>query len=374
MKMTTEQRPLVSIVANFYNSARFIPKLIKSVLAQTYDNWELIAVNDCSPGRDREVLEKWAAKPEARGRIRIINNTVNQGITEAKHTGIMAAQGEYITFSDGDDWLAPDAIEQMLRPMMEHKLDLVYANNMRVFPPVWLHTRLNYRPMCSPVEYNKVIGRDDMTERYYIGFFGINVFCSYAYWAKMYRTELARSIQMPELINVAYEDIIFNMEYFERAQRMMCIPAKVYFWRWGGITSSNSKRTVTDYQTRGILKQFNLLYDLRLDKIKRFNYEKALVPLRIEMKNVLVNALYKFAAYDASDSRSQAVKDMLEWSYTLPNYMSANQIPQSSVKRHLKFMQAYVAHDTESAYAYLHNYWKSKKRERTKRRLAALFT
>lgn len=82
----TDKRPLVSIVANFYNSASFIPKLVKSVLAQTYGQWELIAVNDCSPGRDREVLERWAATPEAGGRIRVINNPANQGITRAKQT------------------------------------------------------------------------------------------------------------------------------------------------------------------------------------------------------------------------------------------------------------------------------------------------
>lgn len=369
-----EQKPLVSIVANFYNSAPYIPKLIRSVFDQTYDNWELIAVNDCSPGADRKVLEKWAAKPEAKGRVRIINNPTNQGITEAKHTGIMAAKGEYITFSDGDDWLAPDAIERMLRPMLEHDLDLVCADNMRVFPPAWLHTRFNYKAMESPVEYGKVIERDEMFERYYIGFFGIYVFCSCAYWGRMYRTSLVRDIRMPQLINTAQEDLVFNMEYFERAQRMMCIPDKVYFWRWGGTTSSNSKRVIADYKARGLLEQYNCLYDIRLEKIERFNFAKALTPLRIEMKNVAVYALYSLAEHEPSDPRSQPVKDTLRWCFSLENYKSIKQVPLGEIKTHAAFTKALHDNDVEAAYEYLHQFYKSNKRNRIMRSIASLFT
>ena len=51
-------KPLVSIVANFYKSKRFIPKLLKSVFSQTYTNWELICVDDCSPENDFKVIQK----------------------------------------------------------------------------------------------------------------------------------------------------------------------------------------------------------------------------------------------------------------------------------------------------------------------------
>ena len=52
-------KPTISIIANFYKSEKFIPKLIKSVLRQSYSNWELICVNDCSPGNDAEIISKF---------------------------------------------------------------------------------------------------------------------------------------------------------------------------------------------------------------------------------------------------------------------------------------------------------------------------
>lgn len=54
----TNITPKISIIANFYKSKKFIPKLMKSVFSQTYSNWELICVDDCSPENDIEVLQK----------------------------------------------------------------------------------------------------------------------------------------------------------------------------------------------------------------------------------------------------------------------------------------------------------------------------
>lgn len=371
----TDTRPLVSIVANFYNSASFIPKLVKSVLAQTYGQWELIAVNDCSPGRDREVLERWAATPEARGRIRVINNPANQGITRAKQTGIAAATGEYITFIDGDDWLAPDALATLLRAMTEHRVDIVSGEAVRVFPPAGLRTGCNYRPMRSDsVDYGRVIEHDEIMDRYYIAFFGITMFASYAYWGRLYRTELVKSISMPRMCNTAYEDVIFNMLCFERARRIVFIPDHVYYWRWGGTTSGASRRSTGDYRARGVIEQFACLYDMRMKKIEEHSFRKGIDPLRIELKNVLVAALAPIARYATSDPRSASAKATLEWTFSLPQYMDMAKLPPGAVERHRIFSEAYASRDIDRAYEYLHTQYRLSSRSRLMRRIASLFS
>ncbi len=121
--------PAISIVANFYNSEKYIDKLIKSVLAQTFTDWELIAVNDCSPGRDSEILHRWENKDS---RIRVIDLQQNIGLARAKKVGIDAANGEYIAFTDGDDWFEKDALSTLYSSATNTGSDIVIMEYYRV--------------------------------------------------------------------------------------------------------------------------------------------------------------------------------------------------------------------------------------------------
>ncbi|MCF0178476.1 MAG: glycosyltransferase family 2 protein, partial [Bacteroidales bacterium] len=106
----------ITIIATFYNSERFIPKLMKSVFAQTFTDWEMVCVCDCSPGNDAVLLTKIVEKAHAGDKVRIINNPQNMGISRSKEIGIKAARGKYLTFIDGDDWLDHDALRRMAEP------------------------------------------------------------------------------------------------------------------------------------------------------------------------------------------------------------------------------------------------------------------
>jgi len=109
--MTTIQNHLVSIVTPAYNSARFIQATIDSVLAQTYTNWELIVVDDCSNDNTSDLVSSIARRDD---RIRLIRLEHNQGPAVARNTALKYATGRYIAFLDSDDLWLPNKLELQL--------------------------------------------------------------------------------------------------------------------------------------------------------------------------------------------------------------------------------------------------------------------
>ncbi|MEE0443593.1 MAG: glycosyltransferase, partial [Acutalibacteraceae bacterium] len=102
-------RPLVSVIIPTYNNERQLPRCIDSLLAQTYGNFELIAVDDGSTDGSGSVLDAYA---ERDARIRVIHRK-NGGVSSARNVGIDDAKGEYVTFVDGDDAVDPSYIEHL---------------------------------------------------------------------------------------------------------------------------------------------------------------------------------------------------------------------------------------------------------------------
>lgn len=118
--------PLVSIVLPTYNGAAYLRESIDSCLAQTYSNWELIVVDDCSHDATPEIIAGYAARD---ARIRSIRHETNQKLPRALNTGHAAARGSYLTWISDDNRFLPAALDEMLRFLEEHPaVGVVYAD------------------------------------------------------------------------------------------------------------------------------------------------------------------------------------------------------------------------------------------------------
>lgn len=114
-----KEKDLVSIIMPTYNCGEFIEKAINSIINQTYTNWELIIVDDCSNDDTKEVLKKY----EADKRINYIKLTKNSGAAVARTKAIKRANGNYIAFLDSDDLWYPDKLTKQLKFMKENNYD-----------------------------------------------------------------------------------------------------------------------------------------------------------------------------------------------------------------------------------------------------------
>ncbi|WP_177161705.1 glycosyltransferase family 2 protein [uncultured Fusobacterium sp.] len=118
------QKPLVSIITPLYNSEKFIAETIVSVLAQTYTNWEMLIVNDCSKDNGASIVEKYSKKDK---RIKLFNNKKNMGVSFTRNKAINLSQGKYIAFLDSDDLWHKEKLKKQIKMMEEKNISLSYT-------------------------------------------------------------------------------------------------------------------------------------------------------------------------------------------------------------------------------------------------------
>lgn len=122
--MENIKEPLVSVITPLYNSEKFIAETIESVLNQTYKNWEMIIVNDCSKDNGPSIVQEYQKKDK---RIKLFNNEINQGVSFTRNRAIELAQGKYIAFLDSDDLWKDKKLEKQVKLMEENKVFLSYT-------------------------------------------------------------------------------------------------------------------------------------------------------------------------------------------------------------------------------------------------------
>lgn len=124
-------KSLVSIITPMYKGASFVGKTIESVLNQTYTDWEMIIVDDCSPddGAGIAVVEKYALQDK---RIKLIASKQNKGSSGARNIALRSARGRFIAFLDSDDLWHPTFLKDQLAFMEKKNAALVFSSYRRI--------------------------------------------------------------------------------------------------------------------------------------------------------------------------------------------------------------------------------------------------
>ena len=123
------QDQLVTIIIPIYGVELYLKQCIESVLTQTYQNLQIILVNDGSKDKCREICDYYAKKD---ARIHIIHK-INEGLVNARKSGLSVAQGEFVTFIDGDDWVGENFIFNLVHPAIKYNTDFTIAGYLREF-------------------------------------------------------------------------------------------------------------------------------------------------------------------------------------------------------------------------------------------------
>lgn len=115
--------PLVSVITPTYNSADFVSDAIRSVQNQTFQNWELVLIDDCSTDATVSIIQTFLSDP----RIKLIRLEKNSGAGIARQTGVEAASGRYIAFLDSDDIWKPEKLNKQLAFMETNGLPFTFS-------------------------------------------------------------------------------------------------------------------------------------------------------------------------------------------------------------------------------------------------------
>lgn len=134
-----EQKGLVSVIIPVYNVEKYLDECVQSVLNQTYQNLEIILVDDGSTDRSGLMCDEYSAKCGA-----IVVHQSNRGLSGARNAGLALAKGEYVYFLDSDDWIEKNAIDSLYRCATENQADLVFFEANTFVDSAGQRTQQNY--------------------------------------------------------------------------------------------------------------------------------------------------------------------------------------------------------------------------------------
>lgn len=183
-----EKKPLVSVIIPVYNVSRYLPQCLDSVISQTYQNLEIVIVDDGSTDGSGSICAHYAERDD---RILLIRSE-NRGLSSARNRGLEKISGTFIAFLDSDDWIEPHTIETLVRAARQTDADIVVAN--RRFEYVGKTIRSDVRSKRAHTYYEQDI----------LGAFAEGKFRDIV-WNKLYASACFGSTRFPE--GHTYEDV-----------------------------------------------------------------------------------------------------------------------------------------------------------------------
>lgn len=224
----------ISVVIPVYNVEKFLEDSLKSVLNQTLEDIELICVNDGSQDNSLQLLKKFA---ESDFRIRIINQE-NRGCGASRNRALDEAVGDYIYFFDPDDYILPNAFEELYDNAVSNESDLVIFKIARFRdgePVDYFNPGFDLEQHFDKnVDFNNFTFDYHSVKKYVLN-------SSFAPWTKLYKKEfLDKFDDFRFPINLPFDDVPFHVKAMLRSKKISFVPDYFYHYRLSNSTSVNN--------------------------------------------------------------------------------------------------------------------------------------
>ncbi len=207
------KKPKLSIIVPVYNVALYIDECISSLVNNTYDNLEIILVDDGSTDGCGRICDKWAEKFE---NIEVIHKT-NAGLISARKSGVLKATGDYITFVDGDDYVAVDLYEKIVRIISEKRADIICFGFTEILCDKV--TRIYSPGLAAGMYYDEMIHKKIMPAILYDASFEQKL--NPSVWAKIFRRGIfADNMHLVPDIKIRSEDVFFSLAVMKKARNI----------------------------------------------------------------------------------------------------------------------------------------------------------
>ncbi|MFV8782425.1 bifunctional glycosyltransferase/CDP-glycerol:glycerophosphate glycerophosphotransferase [Microbulbifer sp. SA54] len=293
---------LVSIIVPVFNVQGQVRKCLKSIVAQSYREIEIIIVDDCSSDNSGTICQEVIAENEGVA-FKYIKHDQNKGLGAARNTGIDCASGEYILFVDSDDWIEVDLLQRAMNNAQHHGSDVVIFNHKRAWPSGY--TRMNWRTDLFDRLANKKLTDGDRVEI----FKNLNVA-----WNKLY-----------SMAFIKREEIRFGEGYYEDipwTYYILSVDANItlenyagyyYYQRPGSILNSSTEKhfEIFDRYSELFARQKQYASHLLNEECKRecfFRFVEHVVNMSFERADRIPEKLRdKFALRAGSEIRKHAL-------------------------------------------------------------------
>ncbi len=245
-------KSVISVILPCYNVSIYIVTCLNSILKQSYQDFEVICVNDASTDNTLDIIKKYS---NLDSRIKIISLAQNGGLANARKIGAKNASGRYIAYIDPDDYIGIDYLKRLYDATQDETVDIVImSGHYAVYKYFNIEKQTTSYNLISPNICSNI-------ETLYPNFFGQGGSFSLSAWGKLYRTNLLNNI--PKIDVFYQEDVILNLYVFKNTKSIKFVNYDQYFYRTGGGSSTNPR----------YMRDMKKVYQIKKQLLKEYNRE-----------------------------------------------------------------------------------------------------
>ncbi|MBY0759325.1 glycosyltransferase family 2 protein [Sellimonas caecigallum] len=310
---------LISIIIPIYNSASYLGKCLDSILSQTYADFEAICIDDNSTDNSLEILQKYSEKD---ARIKVIHKK-NEGVSLARNVGLDVAQGEFLLFVDSDDWIEKCTCEIAIQKILQEEADVI----------IWPYVRERGNESKKKVIFNHdtIFDQTSIQEKLHRRMIGIidqeleqpeNADALCTVWGKLYRRSIVEEnhLRFYDIRKIgSYEDGLFNLQYFQYANKAIYVNQYFYHYR------RTNAFSITEVYNSDLNRQWESLFKIMADYIADYNLNEkyvqalknrislSLIPLginEISQKGLVKNKIVGIKRIICSKGYKSAIKTL----------------------------------------------------------------
>ena len=252
----------VSVIVPIYNVEKYLPKCLDSIVGQTYENLEIICVDDGSPDNSAAIVRSYAEKDD---RIILVRKE-NGGLSSARNEGLKHATGEYTVFVDSDDWIDTETVAAAVEATERDGVEMVMWGYIREYKNssiekhIFDSDRVFNKEETRNYIYRRIVGLLDkeLSNPATLDSLGTA-------WGKLYTTKKIKdnNLEFVDTKIIGTEDLLFNTYYFKYVESCKFINKPYNHYRKDNETSLTKK-----YKPQ-LFSQWSTLYEMMFDYIKK---------------------------------------------------------------------------------------------------------
>lgn len=240
----------ISIIVPVYNVENYLSKCLDSLINQTFQDIEIICINDGSTDNSLNILQEYASKDK---RIKVFNQE-NSGVAKTRNKGLEVANGEYIGFCDSDDWAELDFYEKLYNTATKHQADIAVTNIIKVKKNK-LKSFFSVKNTVTTEDYYKKLKLCNIPDLSYLT-------------NKIYKTSEIRKNNLTFENFAVYEDAVFSIQALYYLKKLVTVTDTNYYYLHRKSSLLHSKNNSTDQtNSDNFIKEFLAARNIPAEKV-----------------------------------------------------------------------------------------------------------
>ena len=310
-----ETTPKISVIVPVYKAEEYLHRCVDSILAQTFQDFEVLLIDDGSPDRSGEICDEYARKDR---RVRVFHKE-NGGVSAARNVGLNNAKGEYVCFVDSDDWVEEEMFATILDSFQSKKgIDILFwgfqyddsqlqnGTKRKIYKGV---LRFAYCDTAESIlKFIYWLEKRDM--------FGWT-------WNKLFKLEIIQSYQIrfDETISLQ-EDHLFTLEYAKHVKNLMVLPYYPYHYRVLNGSLMNRRRNYAERK-----RVITLLLQKKLCLIDMFKSSDSILIRKYVYESFILASFYSLSLlYEGKSTYAEKLNEMKSFQEKLKKYKGGGNI------------------------------------------------